>query len=391
MPDIHADVECFNFHTTTLTTADEDEHGFFFDNFPQSLWHGTHHGSNTSSSLMRKFNVGIVGYGWAATAHIPAINASSLAQVTAICSSRPLDAAALSAQYGSDITVYNSLEAMLANPGLHAVSICSYPNQHVTHAVKAAKAGKHLILEKPLSLSLKDLRTLQKAVKQARVKTCVCFELRYSSQFRTTKAVIDAGMLGEIHYGEVDYYHGIGPWYGQFRWNVKRDNGGSALLSAGCHALDALLLCMGGEVESVSSYATGSANKLLKEYEYPSTSVSILKFKDGRVGKVTACIDCLQPYYFHTHLVGSEGSLLDDKFHSNKLGTDKHKWSKLSLKLCDSGDVSDHPYTSQFEAFFNALAAGKEMPLTNLDAAAKTHEVIFAADKSAATGKPVKL
>jgi predicted dehydrogenase len=172
---------------------------------------------------------------------------------------------------------------------------------------------------------------------------------------------------------------------------VKRENGGSALLSAGCHALDALLLCMGGEVASVSSYATGSMNKALKEYEYPSTSVSILKFKDGRVGKVTACIDCLQPYYFHTHLIGSEGSLLDDKFHSNKLGTDKHKWSKLSLKLCDSGDVSDHPYTSQFEAFFNALAAGKEMPLTNLAAAAKTHEVIFAADKSAATGKPVRI
>ena len=340
---------------------------------------------------MKKFNVGIVGYGWAATAHIPAINASSLAQVTAICSSRPLDSVVLSAQYGSDITVYNNLDAMLANPDIHAVSICSLPNQHVPQAVKAAKAGKHLILEKPLCLSLKELRTLQKAVKQARVKTCVCFELRFSSQFVTTKAVIDSGILGQIHFTEVDYYHGIGPWYGQFRWNVKKDAGGSALLSAGCHALDALLLCMGGEVASVSSYATNSTNKVLKAYEYPSTSVSILKFKDGRVGKVTACIDCLQPYYFHTHLVGSEGSLLDNKFHSNKLGTDKHQWSELALKLTDSGDVSDHPYTAQFETFFNALALGKEMPLTNLDTAAKTHEVIFAADKSAATGKPVKV
>lgn len=340
---------------------------------------------------MKKFNVGIIGYGWAATAHIPSINASSLAQVTAICSSRPLNGTALSAQYGSDITIYNNLDAMLANPDIHAVSICSLPKQHVPQAVKAAQAGKHLILEKPLCLSLKDLRTLQKAVKQARVKTCVCFELRFSSQFVTTKAVIDSGILGEIHFAEVDYYHGIGPWYGQFRWNVKRENGGSALLSAGCHALDALLLCMGGDVASVSSYATNSKNKILKAYEYPSTSVSILKFKDGRIGKVTACIDCLQPYYFHTHLVGSEGTLLDNKFHSTKLGTNKHKWSELSLKLADSGDVSDHPYAAQFELFFNSIAAGKEMPLTNLDTAAKTHEVIFAADKSAATGKPVKV
>ena len=63
---------------------------------------------------MKKYNVGIIGYGWVASAHIPAINASPLAQVTAICSARPLDAAALSAQYGSDIAIYNNLDAMLA-------------------------------------------------------------------------------------------------------------------------------------------------------------------------------------------------------------------------------------------------------------------------------------
>jgi UDP-N-acetyl-2-amino-2-deoxyglucuronate dehydrogenase len=148
---------------------------------------------------------------------------------------------------------------------------------------------------------------------------------------------------------------------------------------------------MGGEVESVSSYATGSAHPDFKKYEYSTTSVTILKFKDGRVGKVTACIDCLQPYYFHTHLVGSEGTLLDNKFHSTRLGVNKSKWSELSLKLCDSGDVSDHPYTTQFETFFTALAAGREMPLTSLDIAARTHEIIFAADKSAAIGKPVKI
>ena len=339
---------------------------------------------------MKKFNVGIIGYGWAATAHIPAISNTALGQVTAVCSSRPLDAAELSAQHG-DIAVYNNLDAMLANPNIHAVSICSYPAQHAAQAIKAAQVGKHLILEKPLCLSAKDLRPLQQAVKQARVRTCVCFEVRFSSQFITTKAVIDSGVLGKIHYGEVDYYHGIGPWYGLFRWAVKASAGGSSLLSAGCHALDALLLCMSGEVASVSSYATHSANRDLKKYEYPSTSVTILKFKDGRVGKVTSCIDCLQPYYVHTHLVGSEGSLLDNKFHSTKLGVNKQKWSELSLKLTDSGDVSDHPYQTQFEAFFNALAAGKEMPLTSLADAVKTHEVIFAADKSAQLGRPVKL
>jgi predicted dehydrogenase len=340
---------------------------------------------------MKKYNVGIVGYGWAASAHIPAINASTLGQVTAVCSSRKLDAAELSAKHGGYIQVYHELEEMLANPDIDIVSLCSLPPLHARQAVQAAGAGKHLILEKPLCFSLKELRAMQQAVRQAKVKTCVCFECRFSSQFVATKAVIEAGLLGSLHYGEVDYYHGIGPWYAQFRWNRSQTAGGSSLLSAGCHALDALRLCLGSEVIEVMSYGTKSKSPVFAPYEYPSTSVTILKFKNGAIGKCASSIDCLQPYYFHTHLVGSEGSLLDNKFHSTRLGTNKAAWSTLAMKLLDSGDVSDHPYQTQFETFFNALDNGQEMPLTSLEEAAKSHEVIFAADRSAELGKPVKL
>lgn len=340
---------------------------------------------------MKKYNVGIVGHGWVATAHIPAINATSLAQVSAIYSSRKLNSTELSQKYGGNITAYNDLDEMLANPDIHIVSICSYPYDHTKQVIAAAKAGKHLIVEKPLCLSLKDLRAMQKAVQQAKVKTCVCFECRYSNQFVVTKALIDEGLLGKLHYGEVDYYHGIGPWYGQFRWNTRKDAGGSSLLTAGCHALDALLLCMGDEVAEVTSYDTKSQSNIFAPYEYTTSSVTILKFKNGSIGKCAAIVDCLQPYYFHTHLVGSEGSLLDNKFHSMKLQTNKHAWSTLAMKMLDSGDVSDHPYQSQFEAFFTALDKGKEMPLTSLADAAKSHEVIFAADRSAGTEKPVKM
>ena len=332
----------------------------------------------------QRYNVGIIGYGWVSTAHIAAINATPHAQVTAIYSSRPLHAAEVSARHGGAIRCFSDLDEMLRDPDIHVVSVCSYPQDHARHAVAAAKAGKHLIIEKPLALNWPDCMAIQKAVQEAGVHTCVCFECRFSSQFLTIKAVIDKGLLGRIHYGEVDYYHGIGPWYGQFRWNTRKDAGGSSLLSAGCHALDALLLCMGSDVETVSSYATHSSHHDFAKYEYPTASVSILRFKDGRVGKVASVIDCLQPYYFHVHLVGSEGSLLDNKFHSTQLGgLNKGKWCELSLKMLDSGDVSDHPYQTQFESFFTALSADVEMPLTSLAQALRTHEVIFAADSSA--------
>ena len=89
-----------------------------------------------------------------------------------------------------------------------------------------------------------------------------------------------------MHYGEVDYYHGIGPWYAQFRWCRSKDEGGSSLLEAGCHAMDALLLCLGSEVEEVMSYGTKSRSKLFAPYEYPSTSVSDPQVQERRRGQV---------------------------------------------------------------------------------------------------------
>lgn len=341
---------------------------------------------------MKKYNVAVIGYGWASAAHIQAINGTSSAQVTAVYSSRPQDPAALSARHGGKIETFTDLDAMLRRSDIHAVTICSYPSQHVDHLVAAAKAGKHIIIEKPLTLSIEDTRTVVSAAEQAGVKTCVCFECRFSSQFQTTKSVIDAGLLGTIHYGEIDYFHGIGPWYGQFRWNTGRQNGGSSLLSAGCHAMDALLLCMGHDVEAVTSYQARSQNPAFAKYEYATTSVTILKFAGGRLGKVASVIDCIQPYYFHTHLVGSEGSLLDNKFHSTKIsGLNKHAWSNLSMKLLDSGDVSDHPYQTQFEAFFQALDRGEDMPLTSLRESVKSHRVVLAADLSAEQGREIRL
>ncbi len=338
-----------------------------------------------------KLNVAVIGYGWAATAHIAAINATTRAQVTAVWSSRSLDEAALS-KHGSPIRAFIDLEALLGDPSIDVVDITSYPNQHAAQFIAAARAGKHIIIEKPLAIEWADILAMKRAADETGVRVCVCFECRFSSQFLATKAVLDAGLVGALHYGEVDYYHGIGPWYGQYRWNTKRELGGSALLTAGCHAMDALLLCMGAEVEEVTSYATQSANPIFTAYEYPTTSTTLLRFAGGAVGKCAAVVDCLQPYYFHTHLVGSEGSILDHKFHSQKLGgLNRHAWSELSMKMLDSGDVSDHPYQAQFQAFFDAIDAGTDMPMTSFAHAFATHRVIAAADKSATEKRAVKV
>ncbi len=335
--------------------------------------------------------VGIIGYGWAATAHADAINATGLGTVSAVCSSRPLDPEELSRAHGGTIAAYRDVGSMIAESGVDVVSITSYPSQHREHAVAAAEAGKHIILEKPIALTWEDCRAIRDAVEANGVKACVCFELRFISQFITTTHLIETGVIGEIHYGEIDYYHGIGPWYGQYRWNTTRENGGSSLLSAGCHALDALLLCMGHQVVEVTSYATQSKHPTFAAYEYPTTTVSLLKFRHGAVGKVASVIDCFQPYYFHTHLVGSEGSLFDNRLYSSALGLRDKKWTELPMALADSGDVHDHPYEAQFRAFFEALGRGEEMERTSLRQAMETFRVLFACERSLVEGRPVRV
>ncbi len=341
---------------------------------------------------MKKFNVGVIGYGWAAEAHIPAINAGSLGQVTAVCSSRQLDAGELSAKHQSPIKVYRDVADLLKDPNIHAVSICSYHKQHAEQVIAAARAGKHVIVEKPLALKVSELRAIEQAVSKAGVKFCICFELRFSAQFRTIKSLLGRGLLGQLHYLEVDYYHGIGPWYREFEWCATKADCGSSLLEAGCHALDALLLCTEEEVEEVFTYGSKSVHPTYAPYEYSPSTVTVLKFKNGATGKCASVIDCWQPYYFHTHLVGSEGSLLDNRFTSNLIqGARPQNWHQLSFQPVDSGDVHDHPYRNQFDAFFRAVDGGREMPLTGLRDAVRTHEVIFAAMRSEELGRPVKM
>ena len=341
---------------------------------------------------MSELNVGIVGLGWVAGAHIETFKTVSGARVSGVSSRRRLDESELEATYGVPLKVYGSYEEMLADPEIDIVDICTPHHLHAEQSIAAARAGKHLIIEKPLCLSVEDLAAMKRAVEDAGVGVCVCFECRFSEHFTMIQSCISEGLLGRIHYAEVDYYHGIGPWYGQFQWNVKKRYAGSSLLTAGCHALDGLLMFMGGGVEEVVSHGTRSSNSVFSPYEYDTTSVTLLKFEDGRLGKVASVVDCLQPYYFHIHLVGSEGSLLDNRIYSAKLkGLSKEAWSTLETQLIDSGDVSHHPYEPQFQAFVDSVREGRAMPLTGVREAWESHKVVFAADRSAREGRPVKL
>ena len=339
---------------------------------------------------MKKHRVGIVGFGWVAGAHLKTFTELPQFEPVAIMSRRNIDPADIRAQYGAQVKIYNDYDTFLADRDIEIVDICTPHPFHADQAVQAAEAKKHLIIEKPMAIRFDDCRRMVQAARKNRVKTSVCFECRFISVAKATRALIDQGQIGDVYFVECDYFHGIGPWYGQFAWNVKKDMGGSSLLTAGIHSLDMVLFLAGDQVEEVFSYPTTNPNEVWKPYEYPTTTVTLMKFKNGRtLGKCASLIDAMQPYVFNMNVVGSHGAIKNDLFYSKKI-PGLLNWAKLDVQLVDSGDVAHHPYKEQFSDFAQCLEAGTET-VSNIENAFETHRVVFAADKSAATGKPVKV
>lgn len=339
---------------------------------------------------MKIYNVGIVGFGWAAGAHLKSYTELPNFKPVAIMSRRKLDSAQIKTDYGVDVTIYNDYDKFLDDKKIDIVDICTPHPLHAEQAIKAANAKKNIIIEKPIALNFREACRMLDAVEKNGVMTVVCFEVRIFPISKAMKSIINEGLLGDIYYAECDYFHGIGPWYKQFEWNVKKDMGGSSLLTAGCHSLDILIYLVNSKVEEVFSYSTRNPHEIYKPYEYDTTSVTLLKFNNGALGKVASVTDCMQPYFFNMNIVGSHGTIKNDLFFSKKIDGLKG-WTKLDVQLVDSGDVAHHPYKDIFNHFAECLDSGKESPILSLTRAFETHGVIFAADKSAETGKPVSL
>ncbi len=216
---------------------------------------------------MKKYGVGIVGFGWVAGAHLNTFMSIPSFTPVAIMSRRGLDPAQIEKQYGAKVKIYNDYDKFLADKDLDVVDVCTPHPFHSEQTVKAAKAGKHVIIEKPIALDFESACTMLDAVEKYKVKTSVCVEVRFISGSTVAKSIVDKGLLGDIYYAEADYFHGIGPWYGQYAWNVKKKMGGSSLLTAGCHALDIMLWLVGQEVDEVFTYSTKNPNEIFKPYE----------------------------------------------------------------------------------------------------------------------------
>lgn len=339
-----------------------------------------------------KLGAAIFGAGWVAGEHARAYQKCDRTRLVAV-GSRKVESAKKCAEYAAapDAFTTTDFDALLAHPEVDLVSITTPPDLHADLTIRAAKAGKHVCIEKPIALDWESCLEMQKAVKAAGVKTVVSFCLHWNPSLLNTRQLIDSGAIGKPYYVEVDYWHGMQKWYPQYSWSVKKPQGGSSLLSAGCHAVDAMRWFAGADndVVEVSAYNVPHMGDN-PDWGYDPTTVLICKFKNGAVGKTASILDCKMPYQFNIDVIGTQGTIRDNRLWSATLLPGQTSWTTIPTVLPDSGDVAHHPFNGQIEAFVAGILDDKPI-LPDLDDAMRTHEVIFAADQAAEKGGTVKL
>jgi len=338
---------------------------------------------------MLSLGVGVLGTGWVSGEYIRAFEGNAHTEVRAILSRDRARAAAKAREHHLvACTAYDRLEDLLSDPAVQIVVICTPHHLHVSQGVAAAQAGKHLVLEKPVALDAESLRELRSTVRRAAVKTVVSFVLRWNPLFETIRVLLEDSTIGRLFHAEVDYLHGIGPWYAQHSWNVKREVGGSSLLTAGCHAVDGLRWFARRRPVEVFSYSSTSAGNHLG-YEYDPNSVTLVKFEDGMIGKVTSSVECVMPYVFNVLLLGDGGTIRNNQVFARKW-VGQRGWATIPTVLPDSGDVTHHPFRDEVDHFVECILANRESH-ASLEDAAVTHEICFAAETSAREKRPVAI
>jgi predicted dehydrogenase len=356
--------------------------------------------------------VGISGIGWCASEHIKAFLKNPHTRVRFLHGRDEGRARANLARYGVAVPgarFTKRYQDLLESDEVDIVSIATPNHLHAAQAVAAARAGKHFVLEKPTGLDTGELVAIRDAVRKARVRTIVSFELHYNPYLRFVHWLRRSGRLGRIRFARLQYLSRVTDSYAGWKWVRTRESGRSHLLAAGCHAVDALRWCSGLEPIAVSAFHT----RFTKGYQWPTTIVANLELEGNAVGHVTSSTDFMLPYTFGVELMGDKATLRDtliawkdepvdldelraaNPFPDVKLVEARYGSESPAIRIeagmPDSVDVSHHPFQGEIDELVDAVRAGRETHLSVFDAQ-KTMEVCLAADLSAERdGKPVRL
>ncbi len=247
---------------------------------------------------------GIVGAGMIAGYHAEAIGLTDGAKLVAVCRSDRGNCAQAEERFG--VPCEPSYDALLARSDIDAISICSPSGLHAAQAIAAARAGKHVLVEKPMALNLADADAMIEACREAGVWLAVALQRRTTPMFQAVREAIVAGELGKLVLGTVNVpYQRTAAYYESADWRGTWGmDGGGALMNQGIHLVDLLVWFMGDPVD-VRAHGT----TLVHQIEVEDCVTASLRFANGALGTIVATTAAAPGFPHRVEIYGDRGGV----------------------------------------------------------------------------------
>lgn len=339
---------------------------------------------------MDKIRFGLVGSGAIAPTHAQVLTRIKGAELKAVYSRSDAKGRELAEQFGCSF--YADFEEMLQNGDIDAVAICTPSGRHADFAVQAAQAGKHVLVEKPLEISLERADAIIRACEQASVQLGVIFQRRFSPGVVRLKEMISQGKLGKISYAgcyaklyRSQEYYDSGAWRGT--WEL---DGGGVLMNQGIHYVD-LLQYLAGPVTEVSARCATTGHVRI---EVEDTAAAAVSFANGAIGVIEATTNAYPGLASRIELYGSEGTAVIENdelvYFCLKSGEQYSTGAAAEQVGVSSPQVTDENHEQQFRQFITALQKKEKLNVCGTEGR-RALEIILALYKSAFLGKTVAL
>jgi UDP-N-acetyl-2-amino-2-deoxyglucuronate dehydrogenase len=331
---------------------------------------------------------GIIGTGTIAAVHADAIAMLPDARLSAVTDVAAGTAEAFAADRGC--AAEPSLDALLARRDVEVACVCVPSGLHAEVGVRAAKAGKHLVVEKPIDVTLDAADRLIAAAREAGVALTVISQHRFDPGVIELKRLIGDGALGTLLLGEAttkwyrtQAYYDSAPWRGT--WAMD----GGALLNQGVHYVDLLRWCMGPPAE-VTAVCTTQAHQI----EVEDTSLAIVTFASGAVGTILATTAAFPGFPQRLEITGTEGTVTveDGQIVRTALRSadaDRSP-SPASAAAADPAAVDAASHAAQLADLLASVDEGRQ-PAVSGTSGREALEIVRAVYESARTGRPVTL
>jgi UDP-N-acetyl-2-amino-2-deoxyglucuronate dehydrogenase len=343
----------------------------------------------------------VIGAGVIGALHAETIVHLRGAELTAVVDVHPERARSLAGRYGS--IGLTDLDEALGRPDVEAVAICTPSGHHADLVERALAAGKHVVVEKPLDVSLEAAYRVAAAERASSQRVTVVSQHRFDPASQIVFEAVRSGRLGNITSGSAlvswwrsQAYYDVAPWRGT--WAL---DGGGALMNQAIHTVDLLVWFLGEPVE-VFAWTDCLAHKRI---EVEDTAVATIRFADGALGVIQATTAAYPGMNARVQLHGDRGSAVIDNdrlayFHAAQAGQtgpdvgagspDNQAEQLLKADSSPGPKVAGlelTAHTAQYEDFISSVANDRP-PLVTVHEATRTLAVVSAIYDSARAGRP---